>query len=75
MLADYDIDRIALGIVDGRNSLLEDVETILKKIHKYMDKREPEILYITPSCELEFLPIDIADEKVKLISRIVKRLI
>jgi methionine synthase II (cobalamin-independent) len=40
-----------------------------------MDKREPEILYITPSCELEFLPIDIADEKVKLISRIVKRLI
>ncbi|MCL7389577.1 MAG: hypothetical protein LZ172_07395 [Thaumarchaeota archaeon] len=73
MLADYDIDRIALGIVDGRNSLLEDVETILKKIDRYMDKREPEILYITPSCELEFIPIEVANEKVKLISRIVRK--
>ena len=73
ILADYDIDKVALGIVDGRNSLLEDVEMVAKKIDRYIDEREPEIIYITPSCELEFLPIDIANEKVKLISRIVKR--
>lgn len=73
LLAEYDIEKIALGIVDGRNSLIEDVEILAKKIDKYLDKREPETLYITPSCELEFLPVNIANEKVKLIERIVAR--
>lgn len=72
-LTDYDIGRIALGIVDGRNSLIEDLEILVRKIDKYLDKREPETVYITPSCELEFLPKDIANEKVKLISRIVMK--
>ncbi len=73
LLAEYDIEKIALGIVDGRNSLIEDVEILAKKIDKYLDKREPETLYITPSCELEFLPVNIANEKIKLIERIVAR--
>ncbi|MEN2974855.1 MAG: hypothetical protein ABDH32_04665 [Candidatus Caldarchaeales archaeon] len=72
LLAEYDIDKIALGIVDGRNSLIEDLELIVRKIIKYRGKREPRLLYITPSCDLEFLPPDIAYEKVKLISRIVE---
>ena len=74
LLAEYDVERIALGIIDGRNSLREDAEVVIKKIDKYLDKREPETLYVTPSCELEFLPVDIADEKVKLISEILGRI-
>ncbi|MCS7126602.1 MAG: hypothetical protein NZ929_06825 [Aigarchaeota archaeon] len=74
MLAEYDIGKVALGIIDGRNSLIEDVELIVKKVVKYIDKREPEVLYITPSCDLDFLPPDIAYKKVKLIHKIVERL-
>lgn len=74
LLAEYDVEKIALGIIDGRNSLREDVDMVIKKIDKYLDKREPEILYVTPSCELEFLPVEVADEKVKLISEIIEKM-
>ncbi|MEM4668445.1 MAG: hypothetical protein QXD35_05010, partial [Nitrososphaerota archaeon] len=73
-LAEYDIESIALGIIDGRNSLIEDVEVVLKKVEKYLNKKEPRLLYITPSCDLEFLTPEIAREKTILIKRIVNAL-
>lgn len=71
-LAEYDVEKIGLGIVDGRNSLIENPRTVAEKISRYIDKRDPGLLYVTPSCELEFLPPEVAEEKVRLLASIVK---
>ena len=74
-LREYRIDRgIGLGFVDGRNSLIEDVNFVKRKVEAYLELNEPKVIYITPSCDLEHLPRNVADEKVKLLKRIVDEL-
>ena len=74
-LREYRIDRsVGLGFVDGRNSLIEDVNFVRRKIEAYLESNEPKVIYITPSCDLEHLPRNVADEKVKLLKRIVDEL-
>ena len=74
-LREYRIDRgVGLGFVDGRNSLIEDVNFVRRKIEAYLEANEPKVIYITPSCDLEHLPRNVADEKVKLLKRIVDEL-
>jgi len=74
-LREYSIDRgVGLGFVDGRNSLIEDVGFVKGKVEEYLEANEPETIYITPSCGLEFLPRNVADEKVRLLKRIVDEL-
>lgn len=74
-LREYRIDRgIGLGFVDGRNSLIEDVNFVKRKVEAYLESNEPKVIYITPSCDLEHLPRNVADEKVKLLKRIVDEL-
>ena len=73
-LAEYSVDGgVALGLIDGRNSLMEREEPMLRKVESYLGRNEPRQLYITPSCDLEFLPPPVAEEKVRLISRITRR--
>ena len=74
-LREYRIDKgVGLGFVDGRNSLIEDVEFVRRKVEAYLEANEPKVVYITPSCDLEYLPRNVADEKVKLLKRIVDEL-
>ena len=74
-LREYRIDRgVGLGFVDGRNSLIEDVEFVRRRVEYYLEANEPEMIYITPSCDLEYLPRSVADEKVRLLKKIVDEL-
>ena len=74
-LREYRIDRgVGLGFVDGRNSLIEDVEFVRRMVEDYLEANEPETIYITPSCDLEYLPRSVADEKVRLLKKIVDEL-
>ncbi|RLG02893.1 MAG: hypothetical protein DRN60_02460 [Thaumarchaeota archaeon] len=74
-LREYRIDRgVGLGFVDGRNSLIEDVEFVRRMVEDYLEVNEPEMIYITPSCDLEYLPRSVADEKVRLLKKIVDEL-
>ena len=74
-LREYRIDRgVGLGFVDGRNSLIEDVEFVRRMVEDYLEANEPEMIYITPSCDLEYLPRSVADEKVRLLKKIVDEL-
>jgi len=74
-LREYRIDRgVGLGFVDGRNSLIEDVEFVRRRVEDYLEANEPEMIYITPSCDLEYLPRSVADEKVRLLKKIVDEL-
>jgi len=74
-LREYRIDRgVGLGFVDGRNSLIEDVEFVRRRVEDYLEANEPETIYIIPSCDLEYLPRRVADEKVRLLKKIVDEL-
>ena len=59
---------LGCGCIDGRNSLLESPGELKEIIAKVRDDLEPTDLYLTPNCDLEFLPRDVAEKKVRLLS-------
>jgi 5-methyltetrahydropteroyltriglutamate--homocysteine methyltransferase len=59
---------LGCGCIDGRNSLLESPSELKEIITKVRDALEPRDLYFTPNCDLEFLPRDVAEKKVRLLS-------
>ena len=65
----------AAGILDGRRSPIEDAEGAAALAQRIAETLEPPALYLTSSCELEFLPTDVARAKVLrlgAVSRLVK---
>jgi 5-methyltetrahydropteroyltriglutamate--homocysteine methyltransferase len=54
----------AAGVIDGRRSPIEDTEGAASLVQRIAETLEPPTLYVTSSCELEFLPTDVAREKV-----------
>ncbi len=69
-VTDFDTKKgIAIGCVDGRNSLVEDSEWISSFIRSVLDKLgDVSHLAIVPNCDLEFLPRSIAEEKMKIMA-------
>ena len=62
---------VVLGIVDARNTKMESEQALAATIGKALQHIEPERLWISPSCGLEFLPHDRAVAKLRLLSRVV----
>jgi 5-methyltetrahydropteroyltriglutamate--homocysteine methyltransferase len=59
---------LALGLIDGRNTKLDDLETTsetLKRIIDALDARGVEEVHLQPSCGLEYLPRDRAKRKLE----------
>ena len=54
-------DSIALGVVDGQNTLVEDAETVTERV-SWIDERVPnkefESVYVTSNTELFYLPVN-----------------
>lgn len=61
---------IGFGLVDGRNTRMEPIDPLLKILRRWIDRNSPELLYVTPSCGLEYLPRTFAFDKLKLIQKI-----
>jgi len=61
---------LGLGIVNARQTRLEAIDPLLNFIRTLIDKKNPDLCYVTPSCGLEFLPRDVAFQKLKLLSKI-----
>jgi 5-methyltetrahydropteroyltriglutamate--homocysteine methyltransferase len=59
--------KLALGLVDGRNTRLEDASAIAKVIEKIARGANLDRVWLTPSCGLEYLPRDRAQMKLKLL--------
>jgi 5-methyltetrahydropteroyltriglutamate--homocysteine methyltransferase len=58
-------DRILqAGIVNGRNTKLEDVESIVARLHDVARSVDLERLWVSPSCGVEFLSREAAENKV-----------
>ncbi|MBI4232343.1 hypothetical protein HY605_03870 [Candidatus Peregrinibacteria bacterium] len=58
---------LGLGIVDGRNTRLENVEELAKIVDKVIKKLSPNTIILEPSCGLEYLPRDAARKKLEIL--------
>ncbi len=57
---------IGLGIIDGRNTKMENIDELRAKTDKLLGSLGNQTIYITTSCGLEYLPRDRAFDKLKL---------
>lgn len=73
------VDRIAaegstkslgLGLIDGRNTKLEDNKVVLRMLEKILPKIKSGPAYLNPSCGLEYLPRERAFEKLQNMAKI-----
>lgn len=72
-LKDYDITKgLSLGAIDARNTLLEDPKDIAELAMKILSSMNLKRLYLSPSCELEFLPRSIAWKKIDCLGRAIE---
>ena len=60
---------LALGIVDGRNTQLEDPSTVARQVETTLKRYVLEAVHLLPSCGLEYLPRDSARAKLRLLAR------
>ncbi len=62
LVREYGIpDAVALGVIDGQNTLVESPETIRDRVEWFEDRLpdaiEPETVYVTPNTGLLYLPV------------------
>ncbi|MEM2915651.1 MAG: hypothetical protein QXH91_09695, partial [Candidatus Bathyarchaeia archaeon] len=77
-LKEYSFEKgVALGLVDSRSSLSEDeveLVAIAKEVIDSIYNSKMYDVFLCPTCDLEFLPWDVAKEKMKIISNVTKLL-
>ncbi len=77
-LKEYDFDKgVALGIVDARSSLVEDENELAKVAEDLIQSIYPSKIrdvFICPNCDLEFLPWERMEEKIRVVGSVAKRL-
>ena len=61
---------LGLGLVDGRNTQLEDANEIARQLDRLLPKIQGGRAYLGASCGLEYLPRDRAFAKLELLSKI-----
>jgi len=65
---------ILVGALDGRNSVLEDARETAETVQRVADRLGAGGVAVVPSCDLEFLPYEVAVAKVRRLAQ-VKRLL
>jgi 5-methyltetrahydropteroyltriglutamate--homocysteine methyltransferase len=61
---------LVLGLVDGRNTRLEDASAVVRQLEKMAHGADLKRAYLSPSCGLEYLPRDRARQKIRHLSAI-----
>ena len=61
---------LGLGLVDARNTRLEDAGTVARQAERILSRLEASACYLLPSCGLEYLPRDRARSKLKLLAQV-----
>ncbi|MEM2530412.1 MAG: hypothetical protein QXL32_04745 [Candidatus Bathyarchaeia archaeon] len=74
-LSDFPTDKgLALGIADGRNSLIEEPGEMAAFAERIMETTPVRDLFLCPSCELEYLPRPVADKKIEALAKAARAL-
>ena len=58
------------GCIDARNSLIESTQDLGALVEKIQTTIGPKALYVSPNCDLEFLPFQIAEKKIRLLTEL-----
>ena len=59
---------LGCGCIDGRNSLIESSAQLKAIVLNLRDQLHPRDIYLTPNCDLDFLPPPVAEKKVQILS-------
>ena len=65
--------KLGLGIIDARNTRLESPNDIAEKIRTLGDGVDPDRIHVSPSAGLEFLPREVAQEKLRQLAKGVRQ--
>ena len=65
--------KLGLGIIDARNTRLESPDDIAEKIRRLGDGIDPHRIHVSPSAGLEFLPREVAQEKLRQLAQGVRQ--
>lgn len=65
--------KLGLGIIDARNTRLESVDHIVERIRTLGDGIDPENIHVSPSAGLEFLPREVAQDKLRRLAEGVRQ--
>lgn len=60
---------IALGIMNARNTKLENIEEIKRKVDKILELADTSDIYINPNCGLDFLPWNVMKKKINVLGK------
>jgi 5-methyltetrahydropteroyltriglutamate--homocysteine methyltransferase len=63
---------LALGLLDGRNTRLEDPNALARQLEHMTSRLKADIAYLTSSCGLEYLPRDRAQLKLRHLTTVKK---
>ncbi len=70
VLEEYSFERINVGLIDGRNTKMEDLNDLKKKFEEIVSRGEFKEVFISPNTGLEFLPRVKAFEKMRIVSKL-----
>lgn len=65
--------KLGLGIMDARNTRLESLEQIVERIRTLGAGVAPDQIHVSPSAGLEFLPREVAQEKLQRLAQAVRQ--
>lgn len=65
---------LLLGCLDGRSSLVEDVDLTVALAAKILEATRPPLLLLSSSCDLDLLPRSVADRKVRVLGTATRQL-
>ena len=65
--------KLGLGIIDARNTKLESVDEIAERIRLLAAGLAPDQIHVSPSAGLEFLPREVAQEKLRRLAQGVRQ--
>lgn len=65
---------LLLGCLDGRSSLVEDIDQTVALAAKILDAARPPLLLLSSSCDLDLLPRPLADSKIRVLGAATRRL-
>jgi 5-methyltetrahydropteroyltriglutamate--homocysteine methyltransferase len=63
---------LGLGIVDARNTRMESTDALVERIKSLSGGVSPENVHVSPSAGLEFLPREVAQQKVRRVAEAVR---
>lgn len=65
---------ISLGLVDARNSTIEDTDELTEAAKRILKTLKPTDTYVSTNCDTDFLTWEKAQEKIKVLTRVAENL-